>query len=337
MAEWARLLDWLAEAHVVELDCSGENPKHPKSPGSSNRAAMPETKKWRNLDHVTSSQITRSIGRYFKILEVGVQESVIFTTLSYDINFINAVFHGKWMAIFLQFLPPKTRQCVQGCRRCPLSRRSDRTGSASVVTGCLCRFRYSCRMRLLEIIGEIGEKLDEIGWNWMKLGRISRDHLVKTSLSIDTQFSRHTIFRHPHKKNLNPTQVLLSKYAHVQIWFILISNLVRLQQKKMWAYRTHCTTKLWENQVRCHESSPGFKPRANRRTRADALQNHAVNVAMNGFPMKSYETVYVLRFPTVASFPGTSLRFDGAGMPRWAEKSILNGSAENIQNLESRY
>ena len=59
----------------------------------------------------------------------------------------------------------------------------------------------------------------------------------------------------------------------------------------MWAYRTHCITKLWENQVRCHESSPGFKPRANRRTRADALQNHAVNVAMNGFPMKSYETV----------------------------------------------
>ena len=45
MAEWARLLDWLAEAHVVELDCAGENPKHPKSPGSSNRAAMPETKK----------------------------------------------------------------------------------------------------------------------------------------------------------------------------------------------------------------------------------------------------------------------------------------------------
>lgn len=57
-----------------------------------------------------------------------------------------------------------------------------------------------------------------------------------------------------------------------------------------------------------------------------------MNVVMNGFPLKSYETVNVyLRFPTVASFPGTSLRFDGA--PGWAENSTLNDSNDSAENI----
>jgi|Cyp2metagenome_2_1107375.scaffolds.fasta_scaffold799779_1 hypothetical protein len=63
------------EVHVVELDCSGENPKHPKSPGS---AVVPPCQK-QNL-----TQLRPCVVKSHGALEVRGQESEK---------------HGKWMQL----------------------------------------------------------------------------------------------------------------------------------------------------------------------------------------------------------------------------------------------
>jgi hypothetical protein len=82
---------------------------------------------------------------------------------------------------------------------------------------------------------------------------------------------------------ISPTQGLLtSKYSLKLCKTCKYDeyNIALLQQNYiyMWAYRLRT---LHQHKIvikslkwlRCHESSPGFKPRANRITRADALQN----------------------------------------------------------------